>query len=307
MPGGLAPELVKQPLVLAPPPPEPEPLAAPAPPPEPEPQEQPGGPALAPEPEQPEPQHVVPQHRIAHLPNGWHHLAWIVLDEELRIRIHTMRAVPSPIRGAYARIQTQVLAHLVRAYDRYPQHDAPERVAARTLFMLLPRLLLYKAGRRGKNDARELQRRVALFDAGQWDVFLDASRATRATSSRQTAPRSPESAREAKLRAAPALAEWRELSHAARMLKSMDLAPGTQATLDELRSQRPQDLRDPLPPEASEYQPREAVRLDADIFTAVLRETRKRLSAGLGGTRNEYLKLCLEDDAALKLLRTRSS
>ena len=55
MPGDLAPELVEQPLVLAAPmvplapPPEPEPLA---PPPEPEPQEQPGGPALAPEPEQ---------------------------------------------------------------------------------------------------------------------------------------------------------------------------------------------------------------------------------------------------------------
>ena len=78
MPGGLAPELVEQPLVLAAPmvplvpPPEPEPLA---PPPEPEPQEQPVEPALAPEPEQPEPQRVVPQHRIARLPNGWHHLA----------------------------------------------------------------------------------------------------------------------------------------------------------------------------------------------------------------------------------------
>ena len=82
-------------------------------------------------------------------------------------------------------------------------------------------------------------------------------------------------------------AERGKLSHAARMLKSTGLAPGTQATLDELRGQRPQALRDPLPPEVSEYQPREAVRLDADIFTAVLRETRKRLSAGLGGTRNE--------------------
>ena len=136
MPGGLAPELVEQPLVLAAlmvplvPPPEPEPLAPPALPPEPEPKEQPGGPALAPEPEQPEPQRVVPQHRIAHLPKGWHHLAWIVLDEELRIRIYTLRAVPSPTRGAYAQIQTQVLAHLVLPYDKYPQHDAPERVAA---------------------------------------------------------------------------------------------------------------------------------------------------------------------------------
>ena len=67
MPRGLAPELVEQPLVLASPmvplvsPPEPQPLA---PLPEPEPQEQPGGPALAPEPEQPEPQRVVRQHRV---------------------------------------------------------------------------------------------------------------------------------------------------------------------------------------------------------------------------------------------------
>ena len=194
IPGDLAPELVEQPLVLAAPmvplapPPEPEPLA---PPPEPEPQEQPRGPALAPEPKQPEPQRVVPQHRVAHLANGWHHLAWIVLDEELRIRTHTMRAVPSPIRGAYARIQTQVLAHLVRAYDRYPQHEAPEGVAAWTLFMLLPGLLLYKAGRGGKNGARELQRRVTLFDAGQWDVLLDASRASRATHPAGRLPRDP--------------------------------------------------------------------------------------------------------------------
>ena len=199
-----------------------------------------------------------------------------------------MRAVPSSIRGAYAQIQTQVLAHLVRAYDRYPQHDTPDRVAAWTLFMLLPKLLLYKAGRGGKYGARELQRRVTFFDVGQWDVLLDTSRATRATSSRQTAPRFPEAAREAKPRAASARAERGELSHAARMLKSTGLAPGTQATLDELCGQRPQDFRDPLPPEISEYRPREAVRLDADIFTAVLRATRKWLSAGLGSMRNEY-------------------
>ena len=43
--------------------------------------------------------------------------------------------------------------------------------------------LVQKAGRGGKNGTRELQRRVALFDAGQWDVLLDASRATRATPS----------------------------------------------------------------------------------------------------------------------------
>ena len=71
MAGGLAPEFVEQPLVLAAPmvplvlPPESESLA---PPPEPEPKEQPVEPALAPVPEQPEPQRVVPQHRIAHLP-----------------------------------------------------------------------------------------------------------------------------------------------------------------------------------------------------------------------------------------------
>ena len=51
-----------------------------------------------------------------------------------------------------------------------------------------------------------------------------------------------------------------------------------------------------------EYLPQEPLRLDPDVFVSVLREARKGLSAGVGGTRNEHLRLCLEDDAATRLL-----
>ena len=293
------PALIEPPPAREVPPPVPPGPQLPPPPPEP-PQE----PQVAPQRQPAGPPHGPPQQSVARLPDGWHHLAGIALDAEVRMRVQTLRAVPSPIRSAYARIQTQVLAHLMRAYQRHQQRDAPERVAGWTLFMLLPRLLLHRVGRGGKNGARELRHRVSLFDAGRWDILLDASRATSAVPSRHAAPRPPEAERETKLRAASALAERGELSHAARLLKSNGLAPGTHATLVELRNQRPQVLRDPLPPEAVEHQPQEPVRLDADIFTAVLRDARKGLSAGLGGTRNEHLRLCLEDDTALRLLHS---
>ena len=42
--------------------------------------------------------------------------------------------------------------------------------------------------------------------------------------------------------------------------------------------------------------------LDKLIFIDVLRTTRRGLSAGLSQHRNEFLRLCLEDDVALNLL-----
>ena len=239
---------------------------------------------------------------VARLPDGWRHLAGIVLADEFRMRVTTLRAVPKPIRSAYARIQAQALAHMERMCAQVPDRDAPERVEAWTLFLMLPRLLLHRVGRGGKNGARELQRRISLFDGGQWDVLLDACRSTRAGTSRRAVQRTPEGAQEAKVRAATALVERGELSHAARVLKSSGLAPGVPATLQELRTQRPQARTDALPREALEHQPREPLQLDAGIFAKVLREARRGLSAGLGGMRNEYLRLCLEDDVALGLL-----
>ena len=45
-----------------------------------------------------------------------------------------------------------------------------------------------------------------------------------------------------------------------------------------------------------------SLRFDRDLFASVLRETRRGLSASLSGGRNEFYKLCLEDEEALDSL-----
>ena len=88
------------------------------------------------------------------------------------------------------------------------------------------------------------------------------------------------------------------------MLRSTILAPGTEETLQELLNPelRPRQLLRELPAEALRYQPQSPVVLDRALFATTLQGARRGLSAGLGGTRNEYLQLCLEDETALDLL-----
>ena len=79
--------------------------------------------------------------------------------------MQTLRKVPVAVRGDYARIQTQVLGHLCNSYrDEGFTEQAQE--LAWTLFLLLPRLLLHRIVRGGAGRARELRRRVRLFDEG---------------------------------------------------------------------------------------------------------------------------------------------
>jgi hypothetical protein len=171
------------------------------------------------------------------------------------------------------------------------------------LFLMLPRMLLHSVGRGGKAGARELQRRVRLFDNGEWGELLRAARST-AQQARDIDSRTSEQQRTARLRAAATLVHQGEFSHAARLLRSVGIAPGTLDTLEELRNDdlRPQRQLDPIPADALRQRPETLLELDPDIFAEVLSTARKGLSAGLGGHRYEYFKLCLEDDESLRLL-----
>ena len=79
---------------------------------------------------------------------------------------------------------------------------------------------------------------------------------------------------------------------------------GNQQTLDELRNPalRPQEPQESLPANLAQFVPASPVDLDKQVFGDVLREARRGNSAGIFGNRNEYLKLCLEDDVAFNAL-----
>eukprot|EP00959_Pyramimonas_sp_CCMP1952_P227056 4747344-Pyramimonas_sp.AAC.1 len=65
-----------------------------------------------------------------------------------------------------------------------------------------------------------------------------------------------------------------EFSHAAQVSTSPGIAPGTQATLDQLRLW-PASPADPLPPNLKQCAPARQLSLDRGVFAIVLRQPRK--------------------------------
>ena len=184
--------------------------------------------------------------QVSGLPDAWADLDDIDLAAEFRTSVTTIRSVPTCIRGEYARIQTAALRALSQASRAQADAQTLE-LRAWKLFLLLPRMVLCPTGRGGEAGARILRRRVRMFDDGQWGALLQASRQV-GRRSVTTRAFSEAEAFQAKLRAATALIEKGELSHAARVLKSAGLAPGNTDTLRQLTD--PQ-CRPPDPPAAS--------------------------------------------------------
>ena len=147
----------------------------------------------------------------------------------------------------------------------------------------------------GKHGTKELKMRVVDFEAGRWDKLLQESRETGA----RVAQRAQEPSEEATVAKIELLVSRGELSHAARLLRSMGLAPGTLETLRQLTDPRlrPPDRLCATPAEVFAFVPDEAVELDRSKFAANLKSTRRGLSPGVGAHRNEHLKLALGDES----------
>ena len=99
------------------------------------------------------------------------------------------------------------------------------------LFILLPRMLFFPTRHGGEAGERELHRRVAMFDSGEWGSLIQEYRRT------HTAFRRKDITEEKRVEKAMQLIKDAELSHASRMLQSMELAPGNDATYAELTNE----------------------------------------------------------------------
>ena len=90
---------------------------------------------------------------VASLPDGWSALETMILRDELAHPVQTLKSVPQCIRSSFARIQTQALAkiHLTheslrrtaRTRSNLTELEA-SHTAAWKLFLLLPRMMLFK-------------------------------------------------------------------------------------------------------------------------------------------------------------------
>ena len=239
----------------------------------------------------PEPPHATaPQPRAA----GAAQLDAINLVEALGQRVYTFQAVPGRIRGAYRVALRQGLAMI---NDRAtPQAES----RGWKLFFLVSRMLLYRSPGQPQVPTQELDRRVALFERGDWATLLHDAHRAAVTPAR---PPTGTVSIEARADRATALAHLGELSAASRALTAEPLAPGTMATLAELQNPhlRPQQAyplhtAPPTPHEST------AVELPKATLLAALRTARRGAAAGPSGVTNEHLRLVLTDAEEIRLL-----
>ena len=221
---------------------------------------------------------------VARLPDVWHLLDNINLVSELELRVRTLKSVPKCIKGHFLRILTQSMAAVVSSHEAHERgHDSNvAQVRAWKLFLLIPRLILHSTKHGGEAGERELNRRIAKFDAGEWDSLLVLMRL-----SVLPHPGRRQQTEQQRIDMAHTLIHQGELSHAARKLVSAEIAPGNQRTLNELTnpSLRPAQLSEPLPDGCANFVPEHPLALNKQIFADVLRQCRRGQSSGLLGNK----------------------
>ena len=236
-------------------------------------------------------------------------LASIDLATELRRRVFTLQSCPGFLRGA---LRTALRQGLQWIYD-----DGGSAGAGWALFLLAPRMLLYRRPGETTIPRGELERRVAVFRQGGCRALLDAAAAAAAAvaqppgrSSTSSLPpaAAPQPAAELRRRGerAAALVQLGELSAASASLTSAPLAPCTAATLEALRDpeRRPPVPQVDLPPEILRPPAGSVpIALDQAALLRNLRGARRGAAPGLSGMTMEHLRVLLDEEEATGLLQ----
>ena len=236
---------------------------------------------------------TAPQRRVAAIEagirEGFAALDGVALPDCVRHRVLTLQSVPTRVRGA---LRTALRAGLQLIVSPHSPEDA---LRGWKLFMLAPRMLLYRSAGTTHIPPAELDRRCELFQQGGWTQLLQEAQQSSAPLAAHAPPPNEDAARAAR---ATALVHLGELSAAGRALTSEPLAPGTPDTLAELRDP---ERRPPVPYAALDahviqFRPAEACSLTQASFIAALRGARRGAAAGPSGMTNEHLRILLDDE-----------
>ncbi|CAE7314420.1 unnamed protein product [Symbiodinium sp. CCMP2592] len=217
------------------------------------------------------------------------------LQDTLQQRLLTLQGVPARLRGA---LRTALRAGLQLIADR---ESPAQELRGWKLFCLAPRMLLQRSSGESLIPPAELDRRCDLFARGVWPELLQLASGSAAPRSRTGMPTDDLAARASR---ATALVHIGELSAAGRALVAEPLAPGTEATLAELRdpSRRPPTPYAPLPQDIATYQAADPCPFPLPAFVACLRSARRGAAAGPSGATNEHVRILLDDEGDTQLL-----
>ena len=177
--------------------------------------------------------------------------------------------------------------------------DAVRQERGWKLFMLLPRMLLHRPPGGGLISKEKLVSRFHMFVRGEWIPLLRASATCdeQATRARHRKCHRDGDDVERRITRAERLVELGELSSARQALEGAAVAPGDQATLDKLQDERrrPQQPREPLPPDMMTFEPETEFQLDEKMFGKKLRSSKRGVAGGPSGMTTEHLRPLLDD------------
>ena len=204
-----------------------------------------------------------------------------------------MKSPPKFLRGAYRAAMRIALKEIIAGETL---SDEVRQTRGWKLFLLLPRMLLFRPPRGGLISRQRLFDRFTLFNQGAWIQLLIEGRecceaAVNAGVRRRR--RTMNDSIERKAERAQMLVMMGVVSSGRRALEGAPLAPGNDATLAQLR-RRPQEPREPLPQEITGRRAESPFSLDHSLFMQNLRCARRGAAAGPSGVTAEHLKPILD-------------
>ena len=150
------------------------------------------------------------------------------------MRAVLMKSPPAFVKGAYRAGLRIALKEIIQGIER---GDEVRSWRGWKLFLLVPRMLLFRPPRGGLIPKQRLLDRFQMFARGEWMQLLSASRdcGEKALSASIRRRRTQQDSRERRAERAQTMVMMGEVSAGRRVLEGAPLAPGTEATLKKLR------------------------------------------------------------------------
>ena len=104
--------------------------------------------------------------------SGFESLDIVELTDVFQFKASIMQSVPKFLHGAYRSALRQAIDGVKSGLER---NDVALQVRAWKLFLLVPRMLLFRPCRGGTIPRKTIEERVALFQSGHWDVLVEMS------------------------------------------------------------------------------------------------------------------------------------
>ena len=236
-----------------------------------------------------------------HAERGLAALDALCLADELQVRVRCLQAVPPFLRGPLRAAFVTSLRKLQAAYER--GEGEQQQTRCWKLFRLTARMLLWRSQERAPSR-KELEARVEQFQNEEWAALVREARAAGSRSRGRARGLSEAEDLVRRAHRAETCVHRGEVSRGRQALCASALAPGTDATLRELRdpARRPPQLLEPIPGDVLELVPEHAVEFDRERYVQNVRSAPRGSAPGLAGDTNEHLKVLLDDEGATELL-----